>query len=197
MITKKKKVFSPDNRHISLGEELPCHLNELEEDGAPTILLTPGVETTLGEKALEMRKSNLAFISARSPATAASSRPRGLRTPRVGGQDGYSKIEMIFFRLRREVKQTYINFTEAPVSHSPPQPHVHPCIQEMNLVLVICFTFRQGDNKVERHILLLLLPLRQGKNLDAQFLREGFSSVNIFFSQHSVSPWAVHHPPPL
>ena len=54
----------------------------------------------------------------------------------------------------------------------------------MNLVLEICFTFRQGDNKVERHILLLLLPLCQGKNLDAQFLGVGFSSVNIFFSQH-------------
>ena len=46
-----------------------------------------------------MRKSNLAFISARSPATAASSRPRGLRTPRVGGQVGYSKIEMCFFQV--------------------------------------------------------------------------------------------------
>ena len=93
----KQKVFSPDNRHISLGEELPCHLNELEEDRTPTILLTPDIETTLEKRLkIEMRKSNLAFMSARSPATAASSRPRGLRTPRVGGQVGYSKIEMSF-----------------------------------------------------------------------------------------------------
>ena len=49
----KQKVLSPDNRHVSLGEELPCHLNELEEDGAPTILLTPGVETTLKKRLLK------------------------------------------------------------------------------------------------------------------------------------------------
>ena len=87
-------LLSPDNRHIPLGEEFPCHLNELEQDRAATIFLTPGIEITLKKSSsglLEMRKFNLAFISARSPATAASSRPRGLRTPRVGGQDGYSK----------------------------------------------------------------------------------------------------------
>ena len=41
----KQKVLSPDNRHISLGEELPCHLNELEEDGAPALKISWGPPT--------------------------------------------------------------------------------------------------------------------------------------------------------
>ena len=42
--TKEKASVLPDNGHISLGEELPGHLDELKQHRAPTVFLTPAIE---------------------------------------------------------------------------------------------------------------------------------------------------------
>ena len=51
----------PYNWNISLGEELPCHLDKLKQHRAPTIFLTPAKHKYIQQQLLQ---TNLAFMSA-------------------------------------------------------------------------------------------------------------------------------------
>ena len=59
----------PHNWNISLGEELPCHLDELKQHRTPTVLLTPAKNKYIQQQLLQ---TNLAFVSANCQMSAVS-----------------------------------------------------------------------------------------------------------------------------